>query len=137
MTNLEQPEPAEAPESEEEEELQTQRQQRRRSSSSSVPSDRDIDEEEERNGSAIDQLARKLVRYAVSCEYSRRPIRRDDIAKIVLGTQSRQFNAVFDEAQLMLRHTFGMEMVLLPTREKVTLQEKRGMLHLDELLERL
>jgi hypothetical protein len=45
----------------------------------------------------------------------------------VLGSQSRQFNAVFEEAQLMLRHTFGMEMELLPLREKVTLQEKRGM----------
>jgi hypothetical protein len=29
--------------------------------------------------SADDQLAKKLVRYALSCEYSRTPIRRDGI----------------------------------------------------------
>jgi hypothetical protein len=75
-----------------------------------------------------EQLARKLVRYALSCEYSRQPIRRTDISAKVLGPSSRQFRAVFAEAQLMLRETFGMEMMELPKADKITVQQKRGML---------
>jgi hypothetical protein len=73
-----------------------------------------------------EQLARKLVRYALSCEYSRQPIRRADVATKVLGTSSKEFRAVFAEAQIMLRHTFGMEMVDQPKQDKVTVQQKRG-----------
>jgi melanoma-associated antigen len=73
-----------------------------------------------------EQLARKFVRYAISCEHSRTPIRRADVSAKVLGTSSRQFKPVFAEAQLMLQDTFGMEMVELPKAEKVTAQQKRG-----------
>lgn len=45
---------------------------------------------------------------------------------VVLGTHGRQFKAVFQEAQLQLRATFGMEMTELPLKEKVTLQQRRG-----------
>lgn len=44
----------------------------------------------------------------------------------MLGSQSRQFKTVFDEAQLTLRATFGMEMTELPMKEKVTLAQRRG-----------
>jgi hypothetical protein len=72
-------------------------------------------------------LARKLVRYALSSEFSRTPIRRADIVARVLGTaHSREFRAVFAEAQGMLRDTFGMEMVELPRQDRVTTQQKRG-----------
>jgi melanoma-associated antigen len=81
-----------------------------------------VDQSSERR----DQLARKLVRYALSCEHSRTPIRRADIAAKVLGTSSRQFRPVFAEAQRMLQDTFGMEMAELPKAEKVTAQQKRG-----------
>lgn len=37
----------------------------------------DYNEEEEAGIRADEQLAKKLVRYALSCEFSRRPIRRD------------------------------------------------------------
>jgi len=66
------------------------------------------------------------VRYALSCEFGRRPINRQDINQKVLGQGSRQFNQVFREAQVMLQTTFGMEMVELPKQEKVTLAQKRG-----------
>lgn len=44
----------------------------------------------------------------------------------VLGAQSRQFRSVFDEAQVQLRSVFGMEMVELPLKEKVTIQQRRA-----------
>ena len=44
------------------------------------------------------------------------PLRRDDISKKVMGAQRGTFKAVFDEAQKILRATFGMELVELPTR---------------------
>ena len=48
-------------------------------------------------------------------------------AKVLPSHSGRVFKHVFAEAQNMLRETFGMEMVELPVREKVTLQQRRGM----------
>ena len=77
--------------------------------------------------SGIQPLARKLCRYALSCEYSRQPIRRADIsAKVLPSNSGRIFKQVFTEAQIMLEGTFGMRMEELPAKEKVTLQQKRG-----------
>jgi len=44
----------------------------------------------------------------------------------VIGKQRGRFKKTFDAAQLQLQTKFGMEMVELPVREKVTLKEKRG-----------
>lgn len=66
------------------------------------------------------------MRYALACEHARTPIRRNEISKTVLGSQGRQFKNVFDDAQLALRATFGMEMVELPAKEKVTIKDKRA-----------
>ncbi|PHH66342.1 hypothetical protein CDD81_7397 [Ophiocordyceps australis] len=71
------------------------------------------------------QLAKKLVRYAISCEFSRTPIRRDGIKERVLGDQGRSFRRVFKLAQEQLQLVWGMELRELPVREKMTLQEKR------------
>lgn len=72
---------------------------------------------------------KKLVRLALSCEYSRIPIRRADISTKVLGeTGTRQFKAVFERAQLELRTKFGMQMEELPSREKFTISQRRGKL---------
>jgi hypothetical protein len=46
-------------------------------------------------------------------------------AKAVLGDRSRAFRRVFDGAQKTLRAVFGMEMVELPVRDKLTKEEKR------------
>lgn len=70
-------------------------------------------------------MIKGLVRLALASEYSRMPIRRADISNKVLGTQGRQFKVVFEGAQLALRQTFGMEMVELPAKEKVTMEAKR------------
>jgi hypothetical protein len=85
-----------------------------------------FEEEDVPNTDLRDQLARKLVRYALSCEYSRKPIKRLDITAKILGSHSRQFKPVFTEAQIMLQNTFGMKLVELPKQEKVTLAQKRG-----------
>ena len=72
-------------------------------------------------------LARKLVRYALACEYSRTKITSSGIKDRVLGTNSGRVNKqVFAEAQNMLRETFGMEMVELAKNERTTLQARRG-----------
>ena len=72
-------------------------------------------------------MVKKMVRLALASEYSRLPIRRTDISAKVLGEQgSRQFKTVFDSAQRELRQVFGMEMTELPTREKVTVAQRRG-----------
>lgn len=73
-------------------------------------------------------MVKRLVRLALACEYQRRPIRRADVSEKVLGSAGRQFKKVFEQAQMELRSVFGMEMVELPARERVTVQQKRGML---------
>ena len=78
---------------------------------------------------------KKMVRLALACEYQRRPIRRADISEKVLGsTGARKFKDVFAQAQLQLRTVFGVEMVELPSREKVTVQQRRGELYCVVLL---
>lgn len=77
---------------------------------------------------SLEIMVKKLVRLALACEYSRVPIRRADISAKVLGeTGSRQFKNVFEGAQQELLRTFGMQMVELPMKEKVTISQRRGM----------
>ncbi|KAG5922063.1 hypothetical protein E4U61_005849 [Claviceps capensis] len=98
------------------------------SSDEEVADDEPMDEEEEAESRADEQLAKKLVRYALSCEFSRRPIRRDGrdgIKERVLQNRGRSFKKIFTLAQQQLRHIWGMELRELPVREKMSLQEKR------------
>ncbi|KAJ9155429.1 Non-structural maintenance of chromosome element 3 [Pleurostoma richardsiae] len=96
-----------------------------------TPSDEeDQDQDQEMDGAQRDEsehavLVKKLVRYALACEYSRTAIRRDGIKEKVLGNQGRAFKRVFSGAQKQLRMVFGMEMVELPTRDRFTKEEKR------------
>lgn len=71
-------------------------------------------------------MAMKLVRLALALEFQRRPLRRADISEKILGSNSRQFKNVFSQAQIHLRTVFGMELVELPAKEKITLQQKRA-----------
>ncbi|OTA58608.1 MAGE-domain-containing protein [Hypoxylon sp. EC38] len=88
--------------------------------------DQDGDVDMEREGDATeDQLVKKLVRYALACEYARLPIKRDGIRDKVLGNNPRSFKRVFEGAQAQLQRVFGMEMVELPAKEKRTLKEKQ------------
>ncbi|KAI9775239.1 MAG: hypothetical protein M1839_001357 [Geoglossum umbratile] len=77
-------------------------------------------------GSTANQLVKKMVRLALACEFSRQPIRRADISTKVLGPDGRRFKQVFEEAQKQLRDKFGMEMIELPIRERVTVSQRRA-----------
>ncbi|KAI5303557.1 hypothetical protein KEM56_007428 [Ascosphaera pollenicola] len=100
-----------------------------------------VDEEGEENPdndataiNAGDATVHKLVRYALSCEYARQPIRRSDISIKVFNDiggpnnsgAGRNFKHVFARAQKVLEEVFGMRMVELPPREKVTISQKRA-----------
>ncbi|VUC33233.1 unnamed protein product [Clonostachys rosea] len=74
---------------------------------------------------AEEQLVKKLVRYALSCEYSRTPIKRDGIKERVLGNEGRSFRRIYALAQKQLQEVWGMELRELPLREKLSLHEKR------------
>ena len=102
-----------------------------------VDEDNDVDDNdtelddagEETSSGSIAQLSKNLARYAMSCEYSRTPIKRQDISQKVLGTHTRSFKEVFAAANSHLMDVFGMRMVELPNKEKVTLRQKRGMFY--------
>ncbi|EAQ89927.1 hypothetical protein CHGG_06546 [Chaetomium globosum CBS 148.51] len=93
---------------------------------SNIPDDVDGDGDEQMaDGGQRDEtshLIKSLVRYALACEYSRTPIRRD-----VLGSNGREFKKVFAGAQKQLQATFGMEMIELPTKDRnlLTTEQKR------------
>ncbi|RVX70095.1 hypothetical protein B0A52_06267 [Exophiala mesophila] len=77
-------------------------------------------------------LIKKLVRLALSTEYSRTPLRRNDITTKLFkdgngyrAGSSRNFRAIFDGAQAILKDTFGMQLEELPAREKTSLRDRR------------
>ncbi|XPS81443.1 hypothetical protein M3J09_013380 [Ascochyta lentis] len=78
------------------------------------------------NNSTLEQLSKSLVRYALSCEYARKPIKRQDVNERVLGSHARLFKPVFDQANSELMDVFGMAMAELPKGEKVTARQKRA-----------
>ena len=47
-----------------------------------------------------------------------------------MSKQRVPFKLVFELAQMQLKTVFGMQMVELPGREKVTLKERRGRIHI-------
>lgn len=111
----------------EEEEEQRPRQRQRRDEPDSDDDENEVEEEQAQDvaESSDSQLVKKLVRYALACDFSRTSIRRDGIKEKVLGDEGRAFRRVFDGAQQTLRLVFGMEMVELPVKDKLTKEEKR------------
>ncbi|KAI6024203.1 MAGE-domain-containing protein [Pisolithus marmoratus] len=75
-----------------------------------------VDTGEATRDSELDRKASDLARLALFMEQKRIPLRREDINKKVLGSNTRQFKAVFQEAQILLQKTFGMELVELQSR---------------------
>ncbi|WDK17833.1 MAGE family protein [Colletotrichum graminicola] len=109
----------------EDSEEETRHPRQRRSREASNEDDESENDAVDAAVSAEDQLAKKLVRYALACEFSRTPIRRDGIKERVLGDQGRAFRKVFELAQQQLRAVWGMELQELAVREKFTMAEKR------------
>ncbi|KAF2708708.1 MAGE-domain-containing protein [Pleomassaria siparia CBS 279.74] len=101
---------------------QTQRHRARDSSA-----DAEADEDHQDGAGSMSQLSKSLVRYALACEYSRMPIKRPDITSKVMGLHKKvPFKQLFDHANSQLMDTFGMEMIELPTKEKVTVKHRRA-----------
>lgn len=92
-------------------------------------------------------MVKKLVRLALASEYSRNPIRRQDITAkgfslpkaflrstgglihdfaVMAPNASRQFKTIFSEAQQQLYKVFGMTLTELPQKENITISQKRG-----------
>ncbi|KAF2183033.1 MAGE-domain-containing protein [Zopfia rhizophila CBS 207.26] len=115
-----------APANEESETTISFTQQRNQQRASPDDEDDSVEEEQGNGSGSLNQLSKGLVRYALACEYSRMPIKRQDINQKVLGSHSRAFKHVFAAANAQLVETFGMEMVELPNREKVTVRQKRA-----------
>ncbi|KAE8410381.1 hypothetical protein BDV36DRAFT_302801, partial [Aspergillus pseudocaelatus] len=110
----------------EEEQDQGPTPQRRRTTNQTQASASDSDDDATHHPSSTDVMVKKMVRLALACEYARLPIRRAEIGAKVLGEQgARQFKVVFEAAQKVLREKFGMQMVELPVRERVTIHDRR------------
>lgn len=71
-------------------------------------------------------MVKNLVRLALASEYSRTPIKRSDVLSKIQLSESRQFKIIFEQAQVVLRATFGMELVELPAKDRVTLTQKKA-----------
>jgi len=114
--------------------------QRPNDSDDDADSDGSNGQNADRDDSSEMQMIKKLVRYALACDFSRVPIRRDGIRERVLGPHGRAFRKVFDGAQKQLRDVFGMEMEELPVRDKDTMslgEKRKGMDRIHTPLERL
>ncbi|KAI9644416.1 hypothetical protein NHQ30_007773 [Ciborinia camelliae] len=104
--------------------------QHRRRAAPESDDEEDEEEDDARDGEgmdldredSLDQAVKKLVRYALACEFQRLPITRTGIKEKVLGAQTRSFKSIFEPAQDSLRSVFGMEMVELPVKENVTIK---------------
>lgn len=59
----------------------TQTQRRRRDPTPEEDDDVEMGDEEQGGSGSVEQLSKGLVRYALSCEYSRKPIKRQDISE--------------------------------------------------------
>ncbi|RKF58806.1 putative mage family protein [Erysiphe neolycopersici] len=93
--------------------------------------DEEEEEEEENDDEAnsnedINQTVKNLVRYVLACDYQRATVKRSGITEKIIGKQRGGFKRVFEETQQQLRNRFGLELVELPARQKVTLREKKA-----------
>ncbi|TFK19515.1 MAGE-domain-containing protein [Coprinopsis marcescibilis] len=75
----------------------------------------------------IRRRANDLVRLALFTEQKRVHLRREDILKKVMAPHPKLFKRVFEAAQKVLVHTFGMELVEMPTRAGLEAEEEEAL----------
>ncbi|KAJ2424674.1 hypothetical protein GGF41_002698 [Coemansia sp. RSA 2531] len=74
----------------------------------------------EEESQASERTATDLVRYALACHASGKPIRRENLKTHVLGnTPTRNTRPLLDRANTLLTQNFGLKMVALPSHEKI------------------
>ncbi|PVV02376.1 hypothetical protein BB560_003171 [Smittium megazygosporum] len=70
-------------------------------------------------------VVRDLIRFALSSEGSRKPIKREDIRELVLKKSNKlEFKKIFSAAQSKLKSDFGCELVELPAKKKLVVKNK-------------
>lgn len=75
--------------------------------------------------SGYEELIKKLVRLAFATEFRRVPLRRSEISAKVIEHSGIPFKHVFEGAQAVLGKTFGMRLMELPGKDKVTVAQRR------------
>ena len=74
----------------------------------------------EAEGIVSEEAVSSLVRLALACEVSKRPLRREDVINLILGeSNSRNFRSLLNEANIRLRQVFSMQLVPLPTNSRL------------------
>ncbi|KAK4511878.1 uncharacterized protein ATC70_003877 [Mucor velutinosus] len=99
----------------------------RPSSSSSSSSQRAVKIQPDDDGSYAEDLERvvkAVCRYALSCEYKKKTIRRDDLNKLLSEPLKKSLNLLLSQAQAKLRHVFGLELVELPNLKEKSNQSQ-------------
>jgi hypothetical protein len=73
----------------------------------------------EAEGIVSEEAVSSLIRLALACEVSKRPLRREDVISLILGESgSRNFRPLLNEANIRLRQVFSMQLVPLPTNSR-------------------
>ncbi|CAO0793220.1 unnamed protein product [Mucor circinelloides] len=72
----------------------------------------------------LDRNVKAICRYALSCEYKKKTIRREDLAKLLSEPFKRLLQLVLSRAQEKLRHVFGFEIVELPNMKEKSNQSQ-------------
>jgi hypothetical protein len=62
-------------------------------------------------------LLKQFMRLALFADVSKIPLRREDFIKKVLKDRSRDFNLYSSEANSLLKHIFGIEIIEIPTKD--------------------
>ncbi|KAL7322311.1 hypothetical protein PS15p_211948 [Mucor circinelloides] len=72
----------------------------------------------------LDRNVKAICRYALSCEYKKKTIRREDLAKLLSEPFKKLLQLVLGRAQEKLRHVFGFEIVELPNMKEKSNQSQ-------------
>ncbi|GAN05158.1 conserved hypothetical protein [Mucor ambiguus] len=72
----------------------------------------------------LDRAVKAVCRYALSCEYKKKTIRREDLSKLRSDSLKKSLNLVLSRAQEKLRHVFGFELVELPNMKEKSNQSQ-------------
>ena len=69
----------------------------------------------------IDKLVTDLVRFSIFSAGSKKPIKKADINEHVMKKfgNASTFHEVYNQASKILRETFGLDLVRLPSRDKI------------------
>ncbi|CEP07390.1 hypothetical protein [Parasitella parasitica] len=90
--------------------------------SSQIPLQREklskLNNESDWDAEELKRNVKAVCRYAMSSEFKRKTIRREDLNKLLIEGSKKKLNTVLSESNKKLRHIFGFEIVELPQMKK-------------------